>query len=360
MRKRIRIIGTGGAIAAAVAAMLIIGLWSGQPTSRLVAAEVLAGAATATSNLKSVHMTFMIRTLPRDNFSLIGPKYDFCKVEVWKEFNETGMWRVEKPGRVAVMDGNSTIMLTKPNRGNKVRPSKGAFDTRFLTRLADVHKLTFSALQTAVSTGANIQLLHDKEDDGTNVVVLSIETKTEEGQDSYLRNKFLDYSDNKRVYRFDAKTKKLLDFKIFVQTEKEDVLVLETTQIEYDQEFDPDVFELKLPENMIWYTPPQPLPDNEKYEKMSPKETARAFFQACAVENWAEASKYWDRISDKRIKNYMGGLVIIELGDPFKAGRYPGWFVPYEIKLTSGRIRKHNLAVRNDNPAKRFVVDGGI
>ena len=37
-----------------------------------------------------------------------------------------------------------------------------------------------------------------------------------------------------------------------------------------------------------------------------------------------------------------------------------GGFVPYEIKFKSGKVHKHNLAVRNDNPAKRFVVDGGI
>jgi len=29
------------------------------------------------------------------------------------------------------------------------------------------------------------------------------------------------------------------------------------------------------------------------------------------------------------------------------------------IKLKSGRIKKFNLAMRYDNPAKRYVVDGG-
>ncbi|UCG57848.1 MAG: hypothetical protein JSU70_23655, partial [Phycisphaerales bacterium] len=76
---------------------------------------------------------------------------------------------------------------------------------------------------------------------------------------------------------------------------------------------------------------------------------------------WDEFLKFWSASAvDERIKNHLGGLEIISIGEPFKSGRYPGWFIPYEIKLSSGGVRKHNLAVRNDNPAKRYVVDGGI
>ncbi len=60
------------------------------------------------------------------------------------------------------------------------------------------------------------------------------------------------------------------------------------------------------------------------------------------------------------MKNYLGGIEIISIGEPFKSGNYGGWFIPYEIKLKSGYIKKHNLAIRNDNRAKRWQVDGGI
>jgi len=94
---------------------------------------------------------------------------------------------------------------------------------------------------------------------------------------------------------------------------------------------------------------------------MEPKEVARAFFQACADENWDEFLKFWSASeADQRIKDYLGGIEIISIGEPFKSGRYSGWFIPYEIKLRSGDIKKHNLAIRNDNPAQRYVVDGGI
>ena len=57
---------------------------------------------------------------------------------------------------------------------------------------------------------------------------------------------------------------------------------------------------------------------------------------------------------DERMKDYLGGLQIVSLGNPFQSKGYAGWFIPYEIKLTM----KIQFAVRNDNPAKRYVVFG--
>jgi len=101
--------------------------------------------------------------------------------------------------------------------------------------------------------------------------------------------------------------------------------------------------------------------DNEKYAKMTPREAAQNFFTACSQNNWDEMVKYWMASTvDDRMKGYLGGLEIVELGAPFQSGDYPGWFVPYEIRLKSGDTKKHNIAIRNDNPAHRFIVDGGI
>jgi hypothetical protein len=98
------------------------------------------------------------------------------------------------------------------------------------------------------------------------------------------------------------------------------------------------------------------LPDNKKYEKMTPKEAAEAFFKACSEKNWDEVLKFWtaSRI-DERLKEYVGGLEIISIGEPFKSGLYPGWFVPYEIRLQS---QEFNVRVSNANPANRFVITG--
>ena len=160
--------------------------------------------------------------------------------------------------------------------------------------------------------------------------------------------------------RFDAETGRLEGIKVYCHTANGDVLIFETTQIDYNQPIDPTVFSLKLPKDVIWYEEPKPLTDNEKYERMTPKQAARAFFEACSKEDWAEARKFRTSSIDDRLKNWLGGLEIIKIGEPFRSKVYPGWFVPYEIKLKGGGVRKHNLALKKNKKAKRFIVDGGL
>jgi hypothetical protein len=190
--------------------------------------------------------------------------------------------------------------------------------------------------------------------------VLEIEAAAEgDYTNDYLKNTSFRESDHKRVYRFDSETKLLKGFEFYVHTDKEDVLVFEVTDIEYNPQIDDGLFTLELPQNVVWVEQPKDV--GEKYRQMTPKQAAEAFFKACSEENWDEFLKFWPMSAvDEELKGYLGGLEIISIGEPFKSGLFPGWFVPYEIKLKSGHVKKWNLAVRNDNPAKRYVVDGGI
>ena len=119
--------------------------------------------------------------------------------------------------------------------------------------------------------------------------------------------------------------------------------------------------------------------DNANYQQRTgttPAEVAQTFFDVCAKENWAEAAKYWPPGLLKRrpefmnsFTNYFGGLEIVSLGKPFKgriilasipAGErkrmgaqgarkdfdYPGVYVPYEIRVKCGDVRKWQLAIR--------------
>lgn len=326
------------------------------------AAQVLSQAVEAMTNLRSVYIKVQIRTIAHDNFELIGLDYDFVPNEMWKEFDGTpqGKWRIEKPGRVVVMDGESSVLLIRPNYGAKGGVRTGMVG--WLQDLLDVDKIIDRQLQLARKLGWDLELTHEEGEDGYEKLVVTVEAKAQgDFTHDYLKNKSISASDNLRIYTFDAETKLLEELEIYVHTEDEDVLVLDITDIEYNQELAPELFELELPEEMIWFEQPKKLVDNVEYEQMTPKEAAIAFFQSCGDENWVEVLKFWGASAvGQRLKADLGGLEIIHIGEPFKSGRYPGWFVPYEIKLKSGQVRKHNLAVRNDNPAKRYMVDGGI
>jgi hypothetical protein len=101
------------------------------------------------------------------------------------------------------------------------------------------------------------------------------------------------------------------------------------------------------------------LPDNAKYENMTPQQAAEAFFKACAEQNWDECLKFWQMSGAdgrfERMKEYLGGLEIVSIGEPYKSGKYPGWYVPYEIKL---RPQVFNVRMANTNAAKRYVITG--
>ncbi len=359
MRSRITKLAAAAVIIIAVVLSVTI-LDKSMPTAS-AAQMVFAQAAEAMSKLKSVYIKAQMRTIAHDNFELIKLDRDFVPHEMWKEFDETphGKWRIEKPGRVVVMDGKSSLLLIKSKW-----VAKGGVGTGFvswLKPLLDIDKVLESEWQLAQKQGAELLLTNETDQDGAEKLVVTVESLAQgDFANDWLKNKSISGSDNLRIYTFDAETKFLESLEVYVHTDGKDVLVFEITEINCDVDIDPALFTLEIPEDVIWSERPKVLADNEKYTSMGPKETATAFFQACAEENWEEVLKFWGASRDDRIKAYLGGLEIISIGEPFKSGRYPGWFVPYEIRLKSGRVKKFNLAVRNDNKAKRYVVDGGI
>ncbi len=141
---------------------------------------------------------------------------------------------------------------------------------------------------------------------------------------------------------------------------------------DYNQPIDPEMFDLdnEVPADVQRVDRDQQKielnkgirPDElEKYENMTPKEMTIVFFQACADEDWDELLKF---MSDSEIrqetKDYYGGLEIISIGESFKTDEYHGWFVPYEVRLKSGSIKKWKLAVSNRNIVQRYMCDGGF
>jgi len=329
------------------------------------AAQILQDAIDAVSDVWSVHMKAQMRTRPNENFSFIGLDCDFVPIEMWKYTDENGLvqWRVEKSGRVLLMNGQSTTMLIRPNGGVLVEKPLplGCFDS-WSGRLLNVHDLLDNELQRAKNNPDREVCLWHKEIEGQDKIILEVEVAADVPEGDYLRNSFITGSDHLKVYQFDAKTKLLEGLQVNVHAENKDVLIFEITDIEYNTELDDSVFALDLPENMNWYGQPKKLSDNEKYEKMTPKEAATAFFQACAEEDWEEVLKFKTLSRVPEWLRKYGGLEIIKIGEPFKSDGYCrlGWFVPYEIRLKSGKVKKMNLAIRKDNPAKRFVVDGGL
>ncbi|HCO92501.1 MAG TPA: hypothetical protein DIU00_00880 [Phycisphaerales bacterium] len=347
-----------------IALMLSLNLW--EKSIPLAAAEILANATEAVTNLHSIHINARMRTLPRDNFAYISLEHDFVPIEMWKRTDDLGLvqWRIDKPGRLVLMDGESTVLFIRPGYASKAGPSPDRYwyDSYWCGHILDVNKLLESELSKArLGEDAELFTADEKEIDGSDVLVVEVTVPARVDKDDYLRNKFISDSDHRRVYCFDADTNLLKSFEIYVITEDSEVKIFETTSIEYNPLIDDSIFTLELSNDVVWDKDPEILPDNEKYENMTPREAAITFFTACAQENWEEYLKFNSQSHvPQRTKDFLGGIEVISIGEPFQSGSYSGWFIPYEIKLRDGYVKKHNLALRNDNPANRWQVDGGI
>ncbi|MHC4647933.1 MAG: zf-HC2 domain-containing protein [Planctomycetota bacterium] len=332
-----------------IAAVIVIGVFVGFEifsSGKVSAAQVFAEAAEAMSNLRSVYIKAQMRTLPHDNFELILLDREFVPVEIWKEYGTgDGRWRIEKPGRVIVMDGQFSLMLIRPNYAVRAGVQTGL--VHWLRPLLDVDKVLDSEIRLAQEQSCELLLTREQGADGANKLVVTVEALAQgDFTNDWLKNKSIPESDNCRIYRFDAQTKLLESLKVYVHTDEDDendVLVFEITDIEYNLEIDPALFALELPDDVIWYERPKALEDNEKYQQMTPKEMATAFFRACAEQDWDEAAKFWKSgIANESVRKGLGGLEIISIGEPFQSGLYRGWFVPYEVRYKSGRVWKFN------------------
>jgi hypothetical protein len=279
------------------------------------------------------------------------------------------------------MDGESTITLIRPLKlavkvpptpamylpfpagtkiDGKTMPNGWApFDTGWLHDLANLSETLENELRAIKAHGWPVTLAQKRSEDGKMKSVITVEAKSGLPDSDYLKNKFFMTADTRRVYTFDDHSELLESAEIYMHTPTGEQLIFAVNQIDYNQPIEASVFELKLPANVSWDQEPQKLQDNEKYAFMTAEQAARAFFEACAKEDWTEAGKFMSPIN-QRLKDYLGGLELVSLGQAFTSKAYGGRFVPYEIKLKNGGIKKHNLAVRKDNPAGRWQVDGGI
>jgi hypothetical protein len=351
--------------AAAGAAAIILITFLVFPKAQATAAEVMARGAQAVAKLTSIHLRGQLRTLPAENFGYINPDAGFYTVELWKQFEPELKWRVEKPERVAVMDGQSTVMLIKTaNLAVKVpKPVKSAFDTDWLHKIANLSNTITNELNNAIAKGWKLNLTEERGADGRTKDVVTIEAKSGLPDNDYLKNSFFDDSDTRRVYVFDPQTELLESVKIYLHAVSGDKLIFELDQIDYNQPLDAAVFQLELPANVNWFqNEMQKLPDNEKYASMTAEQAARAYFEAFRRQDWTEAEKFRRSTLDDQTKKNVGSLEIVSIGESFTSAAYApgGRFVPYVIKLKSGEVITNNLALKKNWKTGRWWDDGGF
>ncbi|HZX62293.1 MAG TPA: hypothetical protein VFE66_03690 [Bacteroidales bacterium] len=326
------------------------------------AANTLLGKSiTAFTDVKSMYMEFNVRTLEGDNFEYINVNEGFVEHKLWKVFGNPSKWRIEKPARTVVMDGTNQYMYCS-QAGMALKANANAGFLGWMKILLDPDEILQKEKENARQNGAKYRV----EVKG-NTIVLTVKAKAMGVfSNSYMLNTSIPESNNSRVYTFDKSTNLLKSFEVYIDSAGKEVQVLELKTIKYNEPVDDANFTIELPENVNWVSMKDI--DNDKHigiAGITSEEAAKRFFVGCQTEDWKTVRQLIPGFAnfiqlELIVKAEYGGLTIISLGKSFKSGQYPGEFVPYTIKKKNGWVKKWTLALRNDNPDKKWVVDGGF
>ncbi len=327
--------------------------------SNAKAMSLLDSSIEAIMQIKSMIVSLQVRSVPGDNLDLIDTKGDFIDYKLLKEFSPIEKWRIEKPGVTVVMDGQKQYRFMEKNGMGFVAGKDAGFVDwmkillepekilKYEKAFADKHKAKYTIEKTATET------------------ILTVKAKALGSfQNTYNLNKSIPESNNRRVYHFEKQTNRLLSLEVFIDDNGKDVLVLKVNTVEYDKPIADNTFIITLPEDVKWteLKDMEPKKENCVAAKMA-DEAAKLWWEALSKQDWETVYKLESSLKNASIidefKKEYGGLQIISIGKSFKSGRYAGVYVPYEVKLKSGEILKHNLALRNDNAEKIWMIDGG-
>jgi hypothetical protein len=323
--------------------------------------SLLGKSINALQGIRSVYMEFNVRTLENENFEYINMNAGFVDHRLWKVFGNPSKWRIEKPGRTIVMDGKNQFLYESGPLGFAIigDPDGGLVD--WMKILLDPGKI----LQTEKDFTAYNEAKYSVVEKG-NDVILTVKAKAMgDFRNMYALNKSIPESNNRRLYVFDKTTNLLKSLDIYIETVNKEVEILQLTTIKYDKPVADSNFVIMLPANVKWVPFEKILNDQHAgISGITSEETAKRFFEAWNSKDWKTVDQLMPGFINspgvEEVKNEFGGLTIVSIGKSFKSGQYRGEFVPYEVRLKSGTIRKMNLAIRCDNKEKKWWVDGGF
>jgi hypothetical protein len=327
--------------------------------SNAKAMSLLNTSLEAILNIKTMIVSYQVRSVAGDNLDLIDTKGDFIDYKLYKEFFPTEKWRIEKPGLAVAMDGkNQYKYMEKAGIGYVGSPQSGFVD--WMRILLDPARILGDEKTSASRHHAKYTL----ETKG-NETILTVKAKARgDFKNTYLLNSSIPESDNRRVYHFDKLTSRLLSLEIYIGDKGKEIQVLKVNSIKYDETIAPETFSIALPIGTEWLALKELEPKKENGTlARNADEAARLWWEAFAKKDWSMAYKFDPSMEHssgvEAFKEEYGGLQVIKIETAFKSGLYAGYFVPYTIKLPSGKVLNGKLAVRNDNEGKVWQIDGG-
>lgn len=356
-RPRRRLVGLLSGVVSAAAAVIVV-LTFGLNTPARAARNRLTQAIASMEGLRSIRIELRIRTSEQENFDYIDPHREFIPHTLEAIYSPRLLWRVEKPGRKALYDGEHTYLWFDSLNDGLIQPyAPDAIG--MLNLLIDPSQLLELERQlTRAHTGARYELRREAE-----VLYLTVISPAQGdfSQSDHERNTSIIESNTRREYRFDALNGRLLGARVTLLAEEGERALLEIDRITYDAPLDTATLTV-LPEGINWTDQTRNTP-SPRLTGIDAKEAARLILAAFATwdnEILDEALRSYGAHARKLLQSRYAGATVERLSEPVRSGKYPGWFIPCTLRMGDGSRERIRLALRNDNSAGSWVVDGGL
>ncbi len=318
-----------------------------------VLAGVLRPVFEATDGVQAVHIVARMRVRSGEALSFVNVDGDLLPVEAWfvvsprDEGYRLLRARVEKGDRVWCWDGTESLVYFR--RFNEAK--RGVwFDYRLLWPGRWMEDMLEAPPE-------EVEILEHDETATEGRVLVARKGTGREPFDPVFWSEF----DRETEVVWDRETGRLKSLRRWVRVSGRRLPYFETVLVEYPPVIEDDRFRLDLPADVRWreLAPEGAL---EAGVALSPRDVVVRIFEAAeahdrkTLERFIESPALVDWFMTHRIE-------LVSVGDPIRVESYPGHLVPYEVRIwTAGlfpRVRRHRLAVRNDNAEGRWVYDGG-
>lgn len=345
-------------IAAAVALAIFLPMLFGKKNNMATANSYLNTVIEAMDKVRTMVLRMQVRTDDGENFAYIDASQPMKEHVLYKEFSPQEKWCIEKPGRTAFMKNDTTYVLLDNGKQAFFMKGKAYGMAEWFRMLFNPSNIIRS--ESMLAGEKQSKVVTKETDEEIHMTIVSKAKGT--FINNVGRDKSINESDNRREYIFDKKTNLLKSLKVFLLKEEKEILIVNVSSVQYDIAIDPLHFSTTKFKDYAWQEIKAPEKD-ESISRLTPEQVARFALEDLSKEDFDTHKSIWGFVNKVAFGingNRYAGCEIIEVGTAFQSGDYPGYYVPYKIKFKDGNIKIFQIAVRNDNPNKVWLVDGGI
>ena len=355
--------------ATSIAAVIVIALGLSFNSPAYAAKKYFSSALLASADIKTMVMKLKVRTDANEPIDYINPECDFVPATIKVIYKEPMLWSIEKKnGRTLLYKGadkTGNFVYQWTSHANECFGWKceyERFDDSDLAIFLDPRLLLDTERKMAEKhRGAQYEII----DNGISVdVKVTTMAHGDYSESLYMLNTSLAEANTVRMYTFNKISGRLTKLRIDMVISSElQKTVIESESIAYDAPLtaaelvDSDYSNVSFQSINYQQTGSSPLAG------ISANKAAKIILSAMSSRDTTilDTALYFFN-GDVRdvVKRKYEGLQIVSIGKPTKSGLYPGRFVKCKIILADGTEETLNLALRNDNAAKVWLLDGGI